>query len=249
MEARELWALLDRKNVMIKIPATKAGLLPIRALIAEGVNINVTLIFGLGRYREVCEAWLQGMEDRLQAGKNLDGVASVASFFLSRIDAKLDPVLTEISATHKHVDLLLGKVAVAQAKLAYQHFLHIKNGERFQELVRHGARPQRLLWASTGTKDPSYLDTWYVEALIGADTVTTLPMETLAAYREHGCPAGRLTEGLEEAQAIMDGLQAIDIDLEAVAATLEDEGIQKFRKPYEALLSSLQTSCEKLLQD
>lgn len=242
-EARELWKLLDRPNVFIKVPATAEGLPAIRKLISEGINVNVTLLFGLSRYEAVADAYLSGLEDRAQQGGSVKGVASVASFFLSRIDVLVDPMLekvrreggsgAEIAAEAR------GQTAIASAKLAYQIYREMFGGDRFRKLEGAGAKPQRLLWASTSTKNPDYSDVMYVEPLIGPDTVNTLPLDTLDAYRDHGNPQNRLEDGLEKARRIFDGLPQLGIELDRVAQQLEDEGVGKFVKPYDALLGTL----------
>ena len=204
-EARRLWSALNRPNVFIKIPATAEGLPAIRQLIGEGISINVTLLFGLPRYRQVVEAYLAGIAMRTAKGKAVKQVASVASFFVSRIDALVDPLVengiarggTEGAKAQK----VRGQVAIASAKMAYQIYHEIFTSERFMSLAIHGARPQRLLWASTGSKNPDYSDVKYVEALIGPETVTTVPLETLAAYRAHGQPEARLEQDLATAES------------------------------------------------
>lgn len=246
VEARELWHELDRANVMIKIPATRAGLIVIRRLAALGVNVNVTLLFGLGRYQEVCEAWLAGLEDRVKAGESVKGVVSVASFFLSRIDSKIDPLLMKGRGGQAALERT-GRVAIASAKLAYQHFQRLCGSQRCAALASEGAQPQRLLWASTGTKDPALPDVHYVEQLIGKDTVTTLPTATLAAYRDHGNPVPWLEQNVAEARALLDELPTFGINFEALLAELEEEGLRKFIEPHAALLASLQKKCEDMV--
>jgi transaldolase len=242
-EARRLWGALDRPNVFIKVPATVAGLPAIRQLIGEGINVNVTLLFGLPRYRQVAEAYLAGIEARSRQGKPVTHVASVASFFVSRIDALVDPLLQAIVARGgKLADFApeaLGNVAIASAKLAYQIYQEIFTGDRFKSLAARGARVQRLLWASTGTKNPDYCDVKYVEALIGPDTVNTVPMETLAAYRDHGNPQARLAKEVPQAARILTRLPEFGIDLDQVTQQLEDEGVTKFNQPFETLMAAL----------
>ncbi len=246
-EARRLWDALNRPNVMIKVPGTAEGLPVIRQLISDGINVNVTLLFSLQRYREVAEAYIAGLEDRLALGKPIDHVASVASFFLSRIDARIDPMLNQIvqrggedAELAKH---LCGKVAVANAKLAYRDYQTITGQERYQLLAGKGALPQRLLWASTSAKNPAYSNTMYVEPLIGADTVTTLPLDTVDIYREHGRPAATVTLAAEEARRDLFCLRAIGIDLDAVTQQLEVEGIQKFVAPHDSLMATIEKKC------
>ncbi len=242
-EARELWQTLDRPNVMIKVPGTAEGLPAIRQLLSEGINVNITLLFSVGRYLEVLDAYQDAMQERLDAGLPLDKVASVASFFLSRIDVMVDPMLATIAAGGSgrapQAAALRGQAAIASAGFAYKRFLEISAQPRWQALAKAGARVQRLLWASTGTKDPDYSDIKYVEALIGADTVNTLPVETLEAYRAHGEPALRIDAAMATAPAVMKGLASLDIDMHAVADQLEREGIDKFVKPYQSLLDTL----------
>ena len=233
-QAIDLWQKVDRKNVMIKIPGTAEGLPAIRKAISEGININVTLLFGLPKYEEVTEAYISGLEDRLNAGKPIDKIASVASFFLSRIDVMVDPILKE-----KGFNELKGEIAIASAKKAYQIYKKIFTSDRFKKLEEKGARPQRLLWASTGSKDPSVSDIKYVEALIGPDTVDTIPMETLEAYRDHGNPENRLEQDLSKAHHAMEKLKEIGISIDDITQKLEDEGIEKFNKPYEKLLKAI----------
>lgn len=236
-EAQRLWAALGRPNVMIKVPATREGLPAIRALIAAGVNVNVTLLFSVARYREVAEAWMAGLEDRARSGAPSGRVASVASFFLSRIDTLVDKRLDELGSGEAQA--LRGQAAVASARLAYQEYQRIVAEARWQALARQGARAQRLLWASTGTKDPAYSDLMYVEPLIGRETVNTLTPETLAAYRDHGDPAARLEDGIEAACSLPLALRTLGIDLDEVARQLEVEGIRKFVEPYDKLLATL----------
>lgn len=233
-EARRLWARVARPNLMIKVPATRAGLPAIRRLITEGINVNVTLLFSVARYLEVARAYLAGLADRQTAGDALNGVASVASVFLSRIDTLVDTKLDRMSAL-----TLRGQAAIACARLAYQQYRALTRSTSWQRLTAHGAWPQRLLWASTSAKDPAYSDVKYVEALIGPDTVNTLPPDTVAAYREHGNPAVRLEEELEAAHALPEQLAALGIDLEVVGEELERQGVQKFIEPYERLLATL----------
>lgn len=237
-EARRLWSAFNRPNAMIKVPGTPAGLPAIRTLIAEGININVTLLFGLQRYGEVVEAWLSGLEQRAKAGGRIDGIASVASFFLSRIDTLVDPRLDAMN--RPEAKALRGHAAIASARLAYEMFQKWAASERWKSLSAVGARPQRLLWASTSSKDPAYPDTYYVEALIGSQTVNTLPRATLDAYRDHGSPAIRIGEDLDGARKVVQGLQGLGIDLRALSSQLEREGVRKFNEPFDALHATLE---------
>jgi transaldolase len=241
-EARRLWENLQRPNVMIKVPATFEGLPAIRQLISDGINVNVTLLFGLGRYREVLQAYMSGLEDRMAAGKPLESIASVASFFLSRIDVLVDRQLDKLagSGSEKSALALRGQAAIAYARLAYQTYKDSVSGDRWCKLAVSGARTQRLLWASTGTKDPGYTDVKYVDPLIGPDTVNTLPPETLDAYRNHGQPELRLEQQVTLASELPARLLQHGIDLESVAQQLEVEGVRKFVEPFDKLLNSLE---------
>lgn len=242
-EARRLWAALNRPNVLIKVPATAEGLPAIRQLISEGISVNVTLLFGLPRYRQVVEAYISGIEARAVQGKPVKHVASVASFFVSRIDALVDPLLEKLIAQGgKEADpakKTRGQVAVASAKMAYQIHKEIFGGGRFRKLAAQGARVQRLLWASTSTKNPDYSDVKYVEALIGPDTVNTAPLETLDAYRDHGEPKARLEQDVEEARHVLERLPELGISIDNVTRQLEDEGVDKFNKPFDKLMETL----------
>jgi transaldolase len=236
-EGRRLWAALARPNVMIKVPGTREGVPAIRALVASGVNVNVTLLFSVARYREIAAAYRAGLEDRARRGAPLAHVASVASFFLSRIDTLADARLDRLGTAEAAA--LRGKAAVASARLAYEAYREIRATADWQALARRGARPQRLLWASTSTKDPAYGDLMYVEPLIGPETVNTLPPATLDAYRDHGEPAARLGEDLAFARSVPDRLAALGIALDALAGELEREGVRKFVEPYDKLLAAI----------
>jgi len=232
-QAEQLWKAVGRKNVMIKIPATKEGLPAIRKCISEGININITLLFGLPRYEEVIDAYLSGLEDRVKADKPIHQITSVASFFLSRIDVMVDPMLQQNAADLK------GEVAIASAKKAYAIFKDVFSGERFKKLEAKGAKRQRLLWASTGTKDKTFSDVKYVEALIGPETINTVPVETLEAFRDHGQPQNRLENDTDKAIQILASLDEKGIDLDAITQKLEDEGIEKFNKAYDEILEAI----------
>lgn len=239
-EARRLWAALDRPNAMIKVPGTTEGLGAIRALLIDGINVNVTLLFSIARYREVFQTYLDAVEVVAKAGRSVVNIASVASFFLSRIDTAVDAELARVNGGAKDVAALRGTAAVASARLAYRAFEEIWAGDRARRLAALGARPQRLLWASTGTKDPSYSDTKYVEPLIGPHTVNTLPLATLEAYDDHGRPSSSLPgTGAEGARALAK-LAAVGIDVERVADELLEQGIVKFVEPYQRLLDSIE---------
>ncbi len=232
-QAQELWARVDRPNLMVKIPATKAGIPAIRASIAAGINVNVTLIFSLARYAEVMEAYLSGLLDRVVLEQPVDTITSVASFFVSRLDTKIDPRLPKDSA-------LAGKAAIANAKLAYHAFEEFFTSARFHQLkTRFSARIQRPLWASTGVKNPKYPDTLYVDSLIGPDTVNTVPPATLDAFRDHGNAALTITRGLEESKEQMTQLEALGISMDQVTKELEDEGVKSFADAFTTLLAAI----------
>jgi transaldolase len=243
-EGRQLWKDVNRPNVMIKVPATKEGLPAIRQLIADGINVNVTLIFGLERYRAVTEAFISGLEDRAKAGQSLEGIDSVASFFLSRIDVLIDPQLEKIAAEGgENAELaqsLVGEVALASAKQAYQMYKEIFAGPRWEALASKGANTQRLLWASTGNKNPKYDDLKYVENLIGPKTVNTIPVETMDIFKQKGQPADRLEQGLDKAQEVLRDLPKVGINLDAQTEQLEKEGVQKFIEPFGKLIDSVE---------
>jgi len=233
-QARELWKAVNRKNVMIKIPSTAEGLHAIRKCISEGININITLLFGLPRYKEVVDAYLSGLEDRVKANQPIDQIVSVASFFLSRIDVLIDPLLKETELSS-----LKGEVAIASAKKAYEIYKNIFSGERFKKLEAKGAKRQRVLWASTSSKDPSFSDVKYVEALIGPETINTIPIETLEAFNDHGKAESHLEDDLDKATDLLVQLKEKGIDLNAITQKLEDEGIEKFNKAYANLLEAI----------
>jgi transaldolase len=244
-EARRLWKLVDRPNCMVKIPATKEGVPAIETCLSEGININVTLIFSTERYREVMDAFRRAIEGRAKEGKPL-GVASVASFFISRIDAAVDKILqdrigTSASAGEKDQILeLLGKIAVANARVAYQEFKKYFGGVWFEALKAKGARVQRPLWASTGTKNPHYSDVLYVEELVGADTVNTLPPATMDAFRDHGKPRpAAVEEKAAEAREALEKLKLLKVSLKDVTEQLEAEGVKLFIESYDKLMDGL----------
>jgi transaldolase len=235
-EARRLWERLQLPNAFIKIPGTQAGVPVIRDLIASGINVNVTLLFSPERYRQVAQAYMQGLEQRLATGQPLSSVASVASFFLSRIDSAVDKLLDALSGRGQPAARSLrGKTAIASACRAYEVFEELMAGETWQALAARGARPQRLLWASTSTKDPSYSPIKYVEELVVPDTVNTMPLETINTYRRTGRPELRLERHIAEASDVREGLERLDVDLEAVAQQLEREGVAKFIEPFDKL--------------
>jgi len=237
-EAMSLHETVDRPNLMVKIPATRPGLAAIEDVIAQGRSINVTLIFSLRRYAEVAESYVRGLERLVAAGGDPRGVASVASFFVSRIDTEADRRLTEL-APDGALDHLKGRLAIANARLAYQHYGSVFRGPRWEFLAAKGASPQRVLWASTSTKNPAYRDTVYVEELAGHDTVNTMPEETIRAYQDHGRPQARLQAGLAEAHELLDELAAAGVDYDEVTDTLEREGVEKFSDSFEELVAAL----------
>lgn len=242
-QAKELWQRVDRPNLMVKIPATLAGLPAITEAIAAGVNVNVTLIFSLERYRAVMDAYLTGLEKRLEAGQPIDRIASVASFFVSRVDSNIDPRLQRIvdggGADARKAEELLGKAAIANAKLAYEAYKQVFTSERFRKLKAHGARVQRPLWASTSTKNPAYRDVMYVEELVGPDTVNTMPPQTVVAFLDHGQVRPSLEEDLEGARSALAGLESLGISMDEVTATLEQEGVQSFADAFGTLLQAI----------
>ena len=242
-EAHRLWAAVNRPNILIKVPATSEGLPAIQRLIGEGININVTLLFGLPRYRQVAEAYIAGLEARAIQGKPVKHIASVASFFVSRIDALIDPLLEKIIAQDgPKADLakkMHGQVAIASAKMAYQIYKDFFGSDRFKKLADKDAHVQRLLWASTSTKNPDYSDVKYVESLIGLDTINTVPPETLDEYRDHGNPKSTLGQDVEEASWIITRLPELGINIDKVTQQLEDEGVKKFNQPFDKLMEAL----------
>ena len=243
VQAKEIWQRVNRPNLMIKIPATSAGLPAITAAIAAGINVNATLIFSIERYREVMEAYLKGLEQRLSVGLPLTQVASVASFFVSRMDSKVDPLLQrsvdEGGANATLAEPLLGKAAIANARLAYAAFKEVTSSTRFVNLRKQGAQVQRPLWASTSTKNPAYRDVRYVEELVGRDTVNTVPPQTLAAFLDHGRVRPSLEEDLEGAQEVFKQLEALGISYRQVTAELEEEGVKSFAEAFTTLLMAI----------
>ncbi len=241
-EARKLFSALCRPNIMIKVPATKQGITAIEALIGEGINVNVTLLFGVERYREAALAYLSGLEKLLEAGGDIGRVASVASFFVSRVDTLLDPELQRKGRAD-----LAGRIAVANAKIAYGLFLELSQSDRWQALAARGAMPQRLLWASTGTKNPAYSDLLYIDELIGPHTVNTVPPATLQAFLDHGSVEDRLGRGLDEARAQVDSLAGLGIDLAAATAKLQQDGVDSFAASFSSLMDSIRAKRRELV--
>jgi len=242
-QAKELWQRVNRPNLMIKIPGTKAGLPAITEAIAAGINVNVTLIFSLLRYAEVIDAYMKGLEKRVHVGLALGSIASVASFFVSRIDTYVDKRLEAIISTGgpqaRKAAALLGKAAIASARLAYADFKLAFASERFQKLEANGARVQRPLWASTSTKNPAYRDVVYVEELIGPDTVDTMPPQTLVAFLDHGRVRPSLEEDLEGARRTLADLEELGIFMSAVTSELEDQGVKSFADAFTVLLEAI----------
>ncbi|HWE99591.1 MAG TPA: bifunctional transaldolase/phosoglucose isomerase [Caulobacteraceae bacterium] len=250
-EARRLWRAVDRPNVMIKVPGTPQGVPAIRQLIGEGINVNVTLLFALQAYREVAEAYIAGLEALKAGGREISKVASVASFFVSRIDTAIDKKIDQRMQTgDSEADALKavrGKVAIANAKVAYQHYLELIASPRWKALEAAGARPQRLLWASTGTKDPSYPDTLYVDSLIGPDTVNTMPPATMDAFRDHGTVAETLAADLDAARQVLAEAQRLGLDLDGVTQELVTDGVDKFSEAFDQLLGAVASKRSKML--
>jgi transaldolase len=242
-EARRLWALVDRPNLMVKIPATLEGIPAVRKAIAAGINVNITLIFSLERYNQVMEAYLCGLEDRLVAGLPIDALSSVASFFVSRVDTKIDPQLEVIAQQGgprgEQAKALLGKAAIANARLAYAYFKQIFYGPRFTRLAENGARMQRPLWASTSTKNPAYPDLLYVDNLIAPHTVNTVPPQTLLAFIDHGKAALTLEGHEEDASQAIRELENLGISMDKVTQELEDEGVKSFSDAFTSLLKTI----------
>jgi transaldolase len=242
-EAGRLWRSVDRPNAMIKIPGTPEGLPAITESIAAGISVNVTLLFSVERYGEVIEAFLAGLERRLDAGLPLRPIGSVASFFVSRVDGRVDPALDRLGDPRG----LRGRIAIANACAAYRLFEWSLGTPRWERLAKAGARPQRPLWASTSTKDPRYSDVHYVEALVAPRTVNTLPPETFAAYRDHGRPAVRIAEGMAEAPALLASLAGLGIDLPAITRDLEADGVARFTASYASLLAGIEAKAGALV--
>jgi transaldolase len=242
-DAQRLSEMVDRPNVFIKIPATEPGLQAIEDTIAAGIPVNVTLIFSLERHRRVAEAYIRGLERLVESGGDPSKLASVASFFVSRVDTEADKRLDEAGG---HDDLK-GKLAIANAKLAYQNYQEVFSGERWQKLADAGATAQRCLWASTSTKNPDYRDVIYVEELIGPDTVNTMPLETVEAFQDHGRASLTLEEGVDEARDLLKQLEDAGIDYDDVTRVLEEEGVQKFADSFKELLDGVAKKREALV--
>ncbi|ERN42148.1 transaldolase, mycobacterial type [Rubidibacter lacunae KORDI 51-2] len=251
-EARRYYDAIQRENVMIKIPGTPEGLIAVEQTIAAGINVNVTLLFSVQSYIDTAWAYLRGLEQRVAAGQDIAKIASVASFFLSRIDVKIDSAVASKlkagGAEPAKLRKVLGKVAIANAKIAYQEYKKIVNSDRWQDLVAKGAKVQRLLWASTSTKNPDYSDVMYVDELVGRDTVNTLPPVTIEACADHCSPGNRIETEVDEAYQFIESLKdpAIAIDIDTVMDELLAEGIEKFIKPYNSLMASLASKVKQL---
>jgi transaldolase len=236
-EAERLWEKCARENVMVKIPGTSAGIPAIRRCIADGVNINITLLFSVSRYRDVMEAYLSALEERVAAGRPIERLRSVASFFVSRVDTNVDKKLDRVGGEAARA--LRGKAAIANARLAYVAFREVFGSGRFARLAERGAALQRPLWASTSTKDPAYADLYYVEALVAPDSVDTMPPETFQAYRDHGDPKVRISDDLQGARETFRRLAELGIDEATVSRELEEEGVKKFSDSYDSLLKAI----------
>jgi transaldolase len=251
-EARSLWNSVNRPNIFIKVPATREGLPAIRELIGEGINVNVTLLFGLPRYREVAQAYIEGIGNRIDRGESVENVVSVASFFLSRIDVLVDRMLDKRikdgGDIGKRAILLKGKIAVASAVCAYHIYKKIFKDGSFTRLAQKGAHPQRLLWASVSTKNPEYSDTMYVDPLIGPDTISTQPLETIEAYRDHGNPVESIEERFPSAQKDLEELSKVGIEIDTVTAQLENEGVDKFSLSFDKLIATLEKKRTEIIR-
>jgi len=249
-EARRLWKAVNRDNVMIKVPGTAEGLPAIRQLIGEGININITLLFAQEVYEKVAEAYVAGLEDLAKRGGNLKKMASVASFFISRIDTLIDSMLNERlkkttdASQQALLSSLLGKVAIANGKLTYQRYQRIFSGPRWEALAAKGAQTQRVLWASTSTKNPKYRDVIYVEELIGPDTVNTMPLATIDAFRDHGQLRNSLTEDVAGAQKVMDDLARAGIAIKEVTDKLTEDGVKLFADAFDKLLAAVEKNTQ-----
>ncbi|GBQ56981.1 transaldolase [Komagataeibacter swingsii DSM 16373] len=249
-EARHLWKRVDAPNLMIKIPGTEAGGEAVRTAIADGMNVNVTLLFSLEAYKKVLDAYMAGLEARHAQGLPVSGIASVASFFVSRIDARIDASIdARVAAADpdaRVLENLRGKVAIANARMAYQYWREVTQGARWRKLAALGAQPQRLLWASTGTKDPAYSDVLYVDALIGPETVNTIPPSTFAAFRDHGTVAPTLTQDVPGAARVLHEADRLGLDLAGVTEALLHEGLGAFEEAFHALRDSISTKISSL---
>jgi transaldolase len=253
-EARRLWQQLSRKNVMIKIPGAAEGIPAIEQCIYEGININITLLFSLESYEQTMEAYIRGLERRAAEGKSVNNISSVASFFVSRIDTnvdkRLDAKIKQAASDSEKAELarLQGTIAIANAKLAYQRFKEVFHGERFAALKAKGAQTQRPLWASTSTKNPAYKDVYYVEALIGPETIDTLPPATLAAFRDHGVARVSIEDNLDDERARLAALESAGISLDEVTAQTLADGVRLFVEPFEKLLATIESRKQEIAE-
>jgi transaldolase len=250
-EARRLWKTVDRPNVMVKVPGTAEGAVAVRRLIAEGINVNITLLFAIEAHERVIEAYLAGLEDRVKAGKPIDGIASVASFFVSRVDTEIDKRLDglaakAVGAEKERLKILKGRAAIANAKLAYRLFRQKFTGPRWEALAKLGARLQRPLWASTSTKNPEYRDVMYVEELIGPDTVDTMPPATIDAFRDHGVVEKNVDKKVAAAEGLLREIEAVGISVNDVTAKLLEDGIASFQKSFDELVAGLESKIGSL---
>jgi transaldolase len=253
-EARRFWQHLQRPNVLIKVPATPEGIPAIEQLISEGINVNITLIFAVEVYEQVMDAYLKGLEQRAERNESIEHIASVASFFVSRVDTLVDKLLEEKAkeadeSTARELKGLEGKAAIANAKIAYEHFERVFGSERFQRLASRGAQLQRPLWASTSTKNPNYPDTLYVDPLVGPNTVNTMPMETIDAVRDHAhVECGTIRQGVDQAHQVMKDLERLGISMKAVTDQLTEEGVDKFAKSLHSLLDTIKDEAKTLVK-
>ena len=250
-EALRLWKTVNRPNVMVKVPGTKEGAIAVRRLIAAGVNVNITLLFAIEAHERVIEAYLAGLEDRIAKGQPIDGIASVASFFVSRVDTEVDKRLDEkIASANQHekerLAMLKGRAAIANAKLAYRLFREKFSGPRWDKLAKHGARLQRPLWASTSTKNPAYRDVMYVEELIGPDTVDTMPPQTIDAFRDHGVVDRSVDKKVAVAESVLKEIEAAGISMKDVTEKLLVDGIASFQKSFDELIAGLESKTGSL---
>jgi transaldolase len=250
-EGRRLWKTVDRPNVMVKVPGTPEGAVAVRRLIAEGINVNITLLFAIEAHERVIDAYMAGLEDRVKARQPIDGLASVASFFVSRVDSEIDKRLDALiakaqSAEKERLQMLKGRAAIANAKLAYRLFRQKFAGPRWEALSRQGARVQRPLWASTSTKNPAYRDVMYVEELIGPDTVDTMPPATIEAFKDHGVVARTVDKKVAVAEGLLKEIEAVGISIREVTQKLLDEGIASFQKSFDELIAGLESKIGSL---
>jgi len=254
-EARKFFQTIDRPNIFIKVPATDQGIPAIRQLISEGINVNITLIFSIDYYERVMDAYLEGLEQRVSEGKPIDKIASVASFFVSRVDTEVDKRLQKLieseqdSQKKSELESLLGKAAIANARIAYQHFLKKFQGERWESLKAKGARVQRPLWASTSTKNPAYRDVMYVEELIGPDTVNTMPPQTIEAFLDHGKVARTIDKDLDQAYAVIEKLESLGISMKEVTDKLQADGVKLFADSFDSLDKVINEKRETLMAE